>query len=145
MYVGIDSLWGNLPHGIAVGAKVFADLTDVLFAQAARWAGLGYDVVVDTVFESRDCVAICARHCRGHETYLVAVTCSLEVLEQREKARGDRRTGLARDQALRVHTHVASDIVVDSSVLAADACALVIVEAAHVPPGALAAFTAREG
>lgn len=144
VYVDVDSLWGSLPQDTVVGAKVFTDLTDVLFAQAARWASLGYQVVADTVFENRECVAICARHCEGHDTYLVAVTCSLEVLEQREQARGDRRVGLARGQAMRVHTYVASDLMVDSSTQAPDTCVSVIVDAARVPPGALAAFSARE-
>ena len=45
---------------------------------------------------------------------------------------------------MRVHTYVASDLMVDSSTQAPDTCVSVIVDAARVPPGALAAFSARE-
>lgn len=142
VYLGIDALWSSLPPGLSVGAKVFGDLTEVLFAQAAQWSRLGYDVVVDTVFEDRSNVAACARHGGGHATYLIAVMCSVEILEQRESARGDRRPGMARDQASRVHTHVAHDVAVDSSELPPNACVAAILEAARVAPRALGSFAA---
>ena len=140
VYVSIDALWPSLPADQAVGAKVFGDLTEVLFAQAAQWDRLGYDVVVDTVFESRECVSACARHSASHDTYLVAVACSNDTLERREAARGNRRVGMALDQALRVYAHTASDIAVDSGVLSPEACASLIVAATQVPPRALRQF-----
>lgn len=45
---------------------------------------------------------------------------------------------------MRVYAYVASDLTVDSSTQAPDTCVSVIVDAARVPPGALATFRARE-
>lgn len=142
VYVAIDGLWSGVPPRVSVGAKVFGHLTEVLFAQAAQWSQLGYDVVVDTVFEDRANVATCARHVAPDSTYLVAVMCSVEILEQRETARGNRRAGMARDQASRVHTHVAHDVSVDSGKLSPDECVEAILTAARVPPRALESFVA---
>ena len=44
----------------------------------------------------------------------MGVTAPLDILEQREKKRGDRKIGSARWQAERVHTGVEYDLMVDT-------------------------------
>lgn len=52
----------------------------------------------------------------------MGVKCPLEIVEQREKERGDRNIGMARYQFERVHAHGLYDIEVDTSVLNVDEC-----------------------
>ncbi len=59
-------------------------------------------------------------------TYLVAVFCPLEVLEKRERARRNRTLGQARAQFERVHGLGIYDLVVDTSLLSPQDCALQI-------------------
>lgn len=65
----------------------------------------------------------------------VGVQCPVEVLEQREAARGDREVGTARSQFDAVHREVVYDVEVDSSVMSPLSCAAVIVQALHEHPG----------
>lgn len=63
----------------------------------------GLDVVVDhVVLEPKDFEDFAAVLDPAH-SWLIGVRCDLEVLEAREKARGDRTLDLAREQAERVH------------------------------------------
>jgi len=58
--------------------------------------------------------------------WLVGVHCSLEELERRERLRGDRQPGLAREQQATIHTGVIYDIEVDTTSSTPEACALMI-------------------
>jgi chloramphenicol 3-O phosphotransferase len=57
-----------------------------------------------------------------HGYHLVAVTCSLEVLESRERARGDRRPGQARAQLPRVLQSASYALTLDTAVLSVADC-----------------------
>jgi chloramphenicol 3-O phosphotransferase len=82
-----------------------------------------YLLVVDHVFEQHAwCVATLAA-LAASEVCLVGVRCPLAVLESREKARGDRRGGLARFQFERVHEGKPYDLEVDTSEASAEECA----------------------
>jgi chloramphenicol 3-O phosphotransferase len=55
--------------------------------------------------------------------YLIGVQCSLDELQPREIARGDRYLGTAARQFDRVHRYGKYDFEVDASTTAADICA----------------------
>jgi chloramphenicol 3-O phosphotransferase len=57
---------------------------------------------------------------------LVGVRCPLEVVEERERTRQNRRNGLARSQFNVIHESKPYDLEVDTSVLSPEACAKVI-------------------
>jgi chloramphenicol 3-O phosphotransferase len=102
---------------------LFAALTTAAFATAASLANGGWDVLLDTVFERADCVALMRSALAAHDVALVAVTCPLDILEARERSRGDRRPGQARDQFDRVIQNVGGyDLVLDTGALSLDAC-----------------------
>ena len=82
----------------------------------------GFDVIVDTVFERADCLAIAKAALAGHTYSLVALTCALDVLEASEKERGDRRLGQARGQFERVLQNASCDLTLDTGVLSVQAC-----------------------
>ncbi len=59
----------------------------------------------------------------GLDVLFVGVVCPLEVLEAREKDRGDRTLGQARGQAGIIHQNCIYDLEVDTSKLSASECA----------------------
>jgi chloramphenicol 3-O phosphotransferase len=94
----------------------------------AAMADAGNHVVVDDVFwgdELADYRALLATH----DFKAVGVVAPLDVLERRERERGDRAIGLARWQFDRVHAGAAYDLTVDTSAASPEACARQIIDA----------------
>lgn len=94
----------------------------------AAMADAGNNVVVDDVFwndELADYRALLA----AHDFRAVAVIAPLEVLERRERDRGDRAVGLARWQFDRVHAGAAYDLTVDTNQASPEECARRVVDA----------------
>lgn len=92
----------------------------------AGMAAAGNDIVVDHVLSEpwrlQDCLTVLA----DAEVFLVGVHCSLDELERRERARGDRPPGLAAYQQSRVHAHGVYDIECDSTTATPRECAALI-------------------
>jgi chloramphenicol 3-O-phosphotransferase/GNAT superfamily N-acetyltransferase len=74
-----------------------------------------FPVIVDHVLEKRSWVEECAEALREHRAFFVGVHCPLEILEERERTRGDRHIGSARWQITRVHAYGEYDLDIDSS------------------------------
>jgi chloramphenicol 3-O phosphotransferase len=88
----------------------------------AALAAEGNNLIVDEVLfgdELQDYRAVLA----PFQVFLVGVMAPLDVLEARERARGDREIGLARWQFDRVHRGVSYDLEVDTSTASPLACA----------------------
>jgi len=84
----------------------------------------GHDTVVDEVLLDEISLQYYAQALSEHTVYFVGVECSLEELERREKARGDRVIGLARGLINVVHEHKNYyDITVDTTQLSSAECA----------------------
>lgn len=58
--------------------------------------------------------------------FYVQLFCELEELERRERARGDRRTGLARSQSESVYSFSGYDLRIDSTRESIDSCANIL-------------------
>lgn len=81
---------------------------------ALALADSGSNLIIDEVMEEdlRDKYsALIARH----RVHLVGLHCPLDVLEAREKQRGDREVGLARGQFFRLHQKQRYDLELDSA------------------------------
>jgi chloramphenicol 3-O phosphotransferase len=65
----------------------------------------------------------------GAKVLWVGVRCPIEVIEQRERDRGDRRVGQARGHAHLVHQWTDYDVEVDTSRLSPAECASTILDA----------------
>lgn len=98
----------------------------------------GNHLIADHVLVEPQWVAECATLLADLPAYLIGVHCPLEVLEEREKERGDRTLGQARAQFSLVHRPGVYDLEVDTSQLTAEACAAQIVARLNTPPQALA-------
>ena len=101
--------------------RVFAGMRRAVAALAAQ----GLDLIVDDVMEAPEAADYRAL-LADHRVSWVAVRASLDVLEAREAARGDRLIGLARHQFDRVHRGIVYDLEVDTSRATPEACARLI-------------------
>ncbi|WP_414665140.1 chloramphenicol phosphotransferase CPT family protein [Horticoccus sp. 23ND18S-11] len=91
-------------------------------------ASSGFAVVVDHVFEQHAWFEATRNALSAKKTYFVGVHCPLDVLVDREKARGDRRVGLSRWQFDRVHVQKPYDLEVDTSKQSSESCASAVID-----------------
>ena len=100
----------------------------------AALARAGNHLIVDHVLQEDGWLQECVESWMGLDVLFVGVRCPLEIVEQREKERGDRMPGTARRQFDRVHSHGVYDIEVDTSLLTLVECVAVIMKKIHDKP-----------
>jgi chloramphenicol 3-O phosphotransferase len=86
----------------------------------AAMAEAGADVIVDEVMWDPEVLADYRRRLAPYDFRVVGLHAPLEVIEQRERQRGDRDLGLARWQYDKVHGGMAYDLELDSSTATPD-------------------------
>ena len=106
---------------ITTGPVVERALAGMRRAVAAL-AAAGNELIVDDVYTAREAAdyATLLAPFRVHRIGLIA---PLEILEDRERARGDRSIGLARGQFATLHEGLSYDLELDTSKLSAARCA----------------------
>jgi len=82
----------------------------------------GNPVIFDHVLHDRSMYESYLAATVGLDVFTVGVTCPLDVLERRERERGDRVLGRARGLAEVVHSFCTYDIMVDTGVMTTEAC-----------------------
>ena len=97
--------------------SAFRELLASMYRGAAELADAGFNVIIDDVLLDADQFASAKAALAGHPVCFVGVRCPVDVATRRERARGDRRLGLARTQMDAVHLHGDYDIEVDTSKL----------------------------
>lgn len=149
MHVAMDSFMGMLPDGREFDREWFpvTEVThegqtlprisngpsgDALLSQmrqlVERMAEAGFNVIVDEV---ADQIAIKDYRRRlGSACLVVKVDAPLSELERRERERGDRLIGLAREQSERIHQGIDYDLAVDTLAQTPDALARNVLEVA---------------
>jgi chloramphenicol 3-O phosphotransferase len=78
-------------------------------------AQAGNDLIVDHIVETAAWMSDLVRLLEQFDVYFVGVHCPLAELERRERARGDRRAGEARNDFETVHAHCTYDLEVDGT------------------------------
>ncbi len=86
-----------------------------LYAATAALATAGNNVVVDDVMYEAWMIPACAQILAALPAYFVGVQCRLEVVQARERARGDRPMGQVRLNYDLVHRYGIYDLEVDTS------------------------------
>ena len=97
----------------------------------SRAAASGFPLVVDHVFEQQTWYESTLEALKRLPTLVVGVRCPIDILEDREMRRNDRKAGMARWQHLRVHEGKRYDLEVDTKAVSAAECASVILRAAR--------------
>jgi chloramphenicol 3-O phosphotransferase len=112
---------GHPAIDIRTGPVVERALAGMRRAVAAL-AAEGNELIVDDVYTARE-AADYAALLAPYRVYRVGLFAPLDVLEAREKARGDRSIGLARGQFDALHEGLSYDLELDTSRLSAMECA----------------------
>src|SRR5579872_7468081 len=97
-------------HAGPFAKKIVRTLKDI----AATLASQNYNLIIDDVAFGAIEVDEWKRVLKGHNVLYVGVTTPLPILEERERARGDRFLGGARGQYFKVHENVAYDLEIDT-------------------------------
>lgn len=108
---------------------VFRRLIDSMAPAVRTLVDGGNAVIFDHVLHDRAMHESFHRAAAGLDVCAVGVTCPLDILEARERARGDRVLGRARGLAAVVHTFRDYDVMVDTGVQDTEACVARILEA----------------
>lgn len=115
---------------LAIGSALY----DGFARSAAAMVAAGNHLIVDTVACHPGSMAAFERAFKGVGVLAVGVQCDIDVLEERERQRGNRSAGLARTQSPKVHLEALYDVEVDTSTTTPDECAAIIVAAWRQPP-----------
>nr|WP_298688681.1 chloramphenicol phosphotransferase [uncultured Dongia sp.] len=105
----------------AVGERLLRGMRHAIAAMAAE----GNDIIVDDVLLGAEKVEY-RQLLAPFDVYWVGVMAPLDVLETRERDRGDRLIGLARWQFNKVHKNMTYDLEIDTSKATPLACAQMI-------------------
>ncbi len=122
-------LEGGKPVTAITSGPILRTAMRSMRAAVAAMADAGADLVVDEVIWDPADLADYRRRLAAHAFHAVGLFAPLEVVERREKARGDRTLGLARWQFEKVHAGMAYDLELDTSVASPEALAGLIKEA----------------
>lgn len=107
-------------HTGPLGAKLMSGMRAAIAALADQGNNLSVD---DVLVGGGGELADYRQRLAAHDLLTVGVHAPLDVLESREKARGDRLIGLARWQFPRAHGRITYDLEVDTSSASPGACA----------------------
>jgi chloramphenicol 3-O phosphotransferase len=113
----------------AVFGPVFRRLIDGMAPAVRALVDAGSPVIFDHVLHDQEMYDGMVRAFAGLDVMRVGVECPIEILEQREAARGDRVLGRARGLSRVVHTFCDYDVRVDTGRESPEACVNRVVEA----------------
>ena len=92
----------------------------------------GLNVIVDHVLEDSPLLVFASRECvevlHDSPVLFVRVDCDLEELERREKERGDRQPGLAREQLEYMHKHQTYDLQINTARQTTNQCVQAVID-----------------
>ncbi|GAB4130269.1 MAG: chloramphenicol phosphotransferase CPT family protein [Roseiflexaceae bacterium] len=106
-----DEVLGQAASSGPLGHTLFSGMHYAIAAMSRA----GNYILADHVFVEPRWVSECATLWAELPAYLIGVRCPLDVVEQRERDRGDRTPGQARKQYERAHAFVHYDFEIDSS------------------------------
>jgi chloramphenicol 3-O phosphotransferase len=117
---------------LTVAAKfgpVFRRLVDSMAPAVRALVDGGNPVIFDHVLHDQAMHDSCRAAFAGLDVFSVGVTCPIDILEARERVRGDRVLGRARGLAEVVHGFLTYDLTVDTGALSPQACVAAILAA----------------
>jgi chloramphenicol 3-O phosphotransferase len=131
MYVSIDDFFHLYPERFLnptsreeanALARLIPAVVSGFHRSIASIAQSGNNIIVDHVLQEQEWLKECIESWLGFDVLFVGVKCPLEIVEEREKERGDRNVGTARYQFERVHSHGLYDLEIDTSILSVEEC-----------------------
>lgn len=120
---------GAPPSVTARFGPVFRRLLDAMAPAVRALVDGGNAVIFDHVLHDRAMHESCRKAFDGLDVFTVGVTCPVDILEARERERGDRVLGRARGLAGVVHGFLTYDVMVDTGAMTPAACVSAILAA----------------
>ena len=108
---------------------VFRRILDSMAPAVRALVDSGNAVIFDHVLHDAVMHQSCRKAFAGLDVLSVGVTCAVEILEQRERARGDRVLGRARGLAEVVHSFMPYDVTVDTGAMSTPQCVTAVMVA----------------
>ena len=108
---------------------VFRRILDSMAPAVRALVDSGNAVIFDHVLHDAVMHQSCRKAFAGLDVLSVGVTCPVEILEQRERARGDRVLGRARGLAEVVHSFMPYDVTVDTGAMSTPQCVTAVMVA----------------
>ncbi len=126
---------GEPPCVVARFGPTFRRLVDAMAPAVRALIDGGNAVIFDHVLHDRAMYESYLAATAGLDVFEIGVTCPLDLLEARERARGDRVLGRARGLVDVVHTFADYDVTVDTGSMSTEACTAAILAAlsARIP------------
>lgn len=129
LYLGLDTFIDMFPDGYGdVEDKFLQEINRKHILSAMNTcivslADSGYNLIIDHVLDERDSEKEILSQLSSFHVMFIGIRCPLEILEKREKSRGDRQIGLAKSQYDTVHSNKAYDLEVDTNLYNSTECA----------------------
>lgn len=108
---------------------VYRRLIDSMAPAVRALVDGGNRVIFDHVLHDEAMHRSCRTAFAGLDVFLIGVTCRIEILEARERTRGDRVLGRARGLAEVVHSFMNYDLTIDTGAQSPEACVAAILAA----------------
>ena len=105
-----------------------------LHRSIACLCSIGNNIIIDDVLLSQEWLVDYLKVLEGYSVWFVGVFCPIDVIEQRERDRGDRTVGQARGHFEIVHSHGIYDLELDTSIFTPEVCATKIVDLLQIMP-----------
>jgi chloramphenicol 3-O phosphotransferase len=125
---------GEPPSVMAEFGPVFRKLIESMAPAVRVLVEGGNPVIFDHVLHDEAMHRSCLKAFAGLDVLRVGVTCAIDILEAREKARGDRVLGRARGLADVVHRFTPYDVTVDTGKLSPPEAVAAILKAVEARP-----------
>lgn len=126
MRFSLDDCYALFSQQPGNGWQSFQRISRAFYHSVCPWIESGFNVVVDTVLERRDCYDAVKLLYDQYDLYFVGLYCGLEELEHRERLRTNRRIGQARSQHSRVHSHCHYDLKLNTEASEPTECARLV-------------------
>jgi chloramphenicol 3-O phosphotransferase len=117
--------WALLPDGGVrpVPGDVARRLRSGMYHAVGALVRAGNNMILDDVINGRDALVEAVELLREYDVLFVGVHCPLVILEERERAREERRPGTARGMLVGAHAHGLYDLEIDTSAASPMECA----------------------
>jgi len=125
-----DTFWFMAPEpGLFENDLIFTKIDSITINTIKLFSDLGIDVIVDIVPVSMsNSMGKFVETLYQYPVLYVNVTCPLEELRRRERARGDRKIGMGESQLIWIASEDTYDIIVDTYKSSTEECADKIIE-----------------
>lgn len=114
LHFQMDVFWEMVPEHIEANSENFPYLKESIIDSAYALAKKNHNLIMDIVFMPEQLKSL-KEKLKEFEILTFAITASLEVTEQRERQRKDRKNGLARSQYDHIHKNTSYDLIIDTT------------------------------